>query len=182
MLRPCLLLCVSVLLAFALPPRVIFVATLDDFGYASASFNQASPTWETTTPRMDELARSGVILRRAYCHSFCSPTRSAFLSGRLPVHVQVNNVQPDMPNAGVPSSMTTLPQKLSAAGWSCHGRRKSVFVLCKSAVQVIPLMPCSCRQVGHWGCDICTHAGGARLQLVARLLFSRDRLFHASRL
>ena len=91
--------------AAALSPLVIWVSVLDDFGYSSASFNQApgARTWETATPRMDAQAGAGVILSRAYSHSFCSPSRSAFFSGRLPVHVQQGNVQPDLPNAGVPA-------------------------------------------------------------------------------
>ena len=146
-------------------PRVILVATLDDFGYASASFNQESPTWETSTPHMDALANSGVILRRAYCHTFCSPSRSSFLSGRLPVHVQLGNVQPDMPNAGVPAAMTTLPQKLSAAGWRCHGMRGICRSTCRLLAPPIGSLStrmcnpthslCSRGQVGHR----CSHAG-----------------------
>jgi arylsulfatase B len=100
------------------PPRVIWVTILDDFGHASASFNQAPPKrWEAATPRVDAQAAAGVILARHYVHSFCSPSRASFLSGRLPVHVQQSNVQPDMPNAGVPAAMTTLPEKLAALGW-----------------------------------------------------------------
>lgn len=106
--------------AAAVSPRVIWVTLLDDFGYASASFNQASPRPETLTPRMDAQVASGVRLQRHYVHSFCSPSRSAFFSGRLPVHVQTGNVQPDMPNAGVPAAMTTLPERLSDLGWACH--------------------------------------------------------------
>ena len=104
------------------PPLVIWVSILDDFGYCSASFNRppSERTWETATPRMDAQAAAGVILARAYSHAFCSPSRAAFLSGRLPVHVQQGNVQPDLPWAGVPAAMTTLPQKLRDAGWVAH--------------------------------------------------------------
>jgi arylsulfatase B len=103
-------------------PRLILTVLQDDYGFSSPSFNrppgQAPP--ESHTPSMDALASSGIILSRHYAHSFCSPTRSSFLSGRLPVHVQAENVQPDCPNAGIPAAMTTLPQKLGALGWQCH--------------------------------------------------------------
>ena len=76
-------------------PLVIFTTFLDDFGYASASFNRAENESDgVQTPNLDRMAHSGIILKRHYVHSFCSPTRSSFLSGRLPVHVQTNNVQP----------------------------------------------------------------------------------------
>jgi arylsulfatase I/J len=92
----------------------------DDWGFSTASFNRpasAPPLPEQRTPRLDALASSGVILQRHYAHAFCSPTRSSFLSGRLPMHVQSANVQPDMPNAGIPAAMTTLPEKLAQLGY-----------------------------------------------------------------
>lgn len=105
------------------PPRLILTVLQDDWGFATASFNRPSgfpPLPEQRTPRLDALAASGVILQRHYAHSFCSPTRSSFLSGRLPVHVQAANVQPDEPNAGIPAAMTTLPEKLSQLGFVGH--------------------------------------------------------------
>jgi len=109
--------------AAAAPPKLILTILQDDWGYGSASFNRpadAPPLPEQRTPRLDALAASGVILKRHYAHSFCSPTRSSYLSGRLPVHVQAANVQPDEPNAGVPAAMTTLPEKLTALGFVAH--------------------------------------------------------------
>ena len=102
------------------PPRpaLLITAFIDDFGYASASFNRAPGTAppETLTPHMDALAREGVVLTRYHVHPFCSPSRASFMSGRLPVHVQQTNTQPDRPNAGVPFNMTTLPEFLRLAG------------------------------------------------------------------
>jgi hypothetical protein len=99
-------------------PKVIITAFIDDFGYASASFNRdaARAPPETLTPHLDALARDGVVLRRFYAHPFCSPSRASFMSGRLPLHVQQANTQPDQPNCGVPFNMTTLPEFLRAAG------------------------------------------------------------------
>jgi arylsulfatase B len=102
--------------AAAARPKFILTSFLDDFGYASASFNRdASAPRETLTPHLDALAAEGVILRRYYVHAFCSPSRASFLSGRLPVHVQTTNTQPDQPNCGIPFNMTTLPEFLRAA-------------------------------------------------------------------
>jgi arylsulfatase A-like enzyme len=99
-------------------PKVILTVLLDDFGYASASFNRdpATAPPETRTPHLDALARDGLVLRRHYVHPFCSPSRASFLSGRLPVHVQQTNAQPDQPNCGIPYAMSTLPELLRAAG------------------------------------------------------------------
>ena len=43
------------------------------------------------TPNIDALVEDGVILDRHYVYKFCSPTRSSFLSGRLPYHVNEAN-------------------------------------------------------------------------------------------
>ena len=104
-------------------PSLVLSVLQDDWGFATASFNRRSddpPLPEQRTPRLDALAAQGVILDRHYAHAFCSPTRASFLSGRLPVHVQTNNVQPDMPNAGIPAAMTTLPEKLASMGFTSH--------------------------------------------------------------
>ena len=55
----------------------------------------------------------------ADAYKFCSPSRCSLLSGRLPIHVNTNN-DADLPRAGIPEAMTTLPEKLSAAGYDCH--------------------------------------------------------------
>ena len=57
--------------------------------------------------------------RFADVYKYCSPTRSSFLSGRLPMHVNQNNACNDALSAsGIDLRMTLLPQKLKEAGWS----------------------------------------------------------------
>ena len=53
----------------------------------------------------------GLILGRHYVHYTCTPTRSSFQSGRLPVHVQLTLDDPDNPSAGIPRNMTCLGNK-----------------------------------------------------------------------
>ncbi len=58
--------------------------------------------------------RSGIILDRHYVFRFCSPTRSAFQTGRNPIHVNVVNDDIGSVNlshpitgfAGIPRNMT----------------------------------------------------------------------------
>eukprot|EP00937_MAST-01D_sp_MAST-1D-sp2_P002111 g2111.t1 len=71
------------------------------------------------TPNIDALAMSeGFELRRMYAYRFCSPTRSALMSGRTPYRVnQKNNAQWGWPNASVHPRMKLLPQKLQEAGY-----------------------------------------------------------------
>ena len=61
----------------------------------------ASPLGEPLTPNIDSLAKQGALLKHHYTFKFCSPTRSSFLSGRLPLHVNQQNHPPEMPGGGV---------------------------------------------------------------------------------
>ena len=45
----------------------------------------------TQTPALDALVAEGIELTRFYAFKYCSPSRSAFISGRNPIHVNVVN-------------------------------------------------------------------------------------------
>ena len=49
--------------------------------------------WDMQTPHMDFMVSEGIQLTGFYSFKYCSPTRSAFLSGRNPIHVNVVNGQ-----------------------------------------------------------------------------------------
>eukprot|EP01079_Euglenida_sp_SAG-EU17-18_P004395 gene4395-798_t len=103
------------------PPKAIIMMLGDDYGYANVGFahgplKQGNP--EMRTPHMDELATGGVVLERHYTFKYCSPTRSSLMSGRLPTHVNQNNVNNDiLAGSGVDLRMTMLPQKMKQAGY-----------------------------------------------------------------
>ena len=58
------------------------------------------------------------VLTNNYVHFTCTPSRSAFLTGRLPVHVQQTLANPDVQNSGIPRNMTALPARLKEAGYN----------------------------------------------------------------
>lgn len=68
------------------PPNVVMVVA-DDLGWFNAGFTQQPSSPSTTAPRLQELAAGGAMLGRLYSFHYCSPARSAVLTGRLPVHV-----------------------------------------------------------------------------------------------
>ena len=96
------------------PPHLIYILA-DDYGWANVGFHAA----DMITPNIDRLATTeGFELRRMYAYRFCSPTRSALLSGRTPYRVnQKNSAQWGWTNASVHPSMKLLPQKLQEAGY-----------------------------------------------------------------
>jgi arylsulfatase A-like enzyme len=56
-----------------------------------------------------------VVLDRFYVYQYCSPTRSSFLSGRLPIHVNTEN-RPSKEPGGVDIRMTAVSEQLADAG------------------------------------------------------------------
>ena len=106
----------------ALPHIVTLLA--DDYGWANVGYHHASK--EVVTPNIDGLKSDGIELTRHYAYRFCSPSRSSFQSGRLPVHVNTANAEPTVRNpddpiggyAGIPVNMSTIASTLKAAGYA----------------------------------------------------------------
>jgi arylsulfatase B len=123
-----LLLCSSALGLAASPPRAIVLMLGDDYGYGNVGFphGPSAGNPESRTPHMDALAMGGIILDRHYVFKYCSPTRSSLMSGRLPPHVNQNNLCNNIEStSGVDLRFTLLPQKMKAANFSTHFIGKS---------------------------------------------------------
>ena len=101
------------------PPTVIFNVIIDDLGFANVAWRSPNPP-ENGTPRLAALQAAGVSLERQYNHFTCTPSRSSFMSGRLPVHVQTTLANPDVQTAGLPVNMTALPLVLARAKYAAH--------------------------------------------------------------
>ena len=77
------------------PPNII-MALGDDTGWHGVGWHQsaacqADPMCAMKTPIMDSLVKEGIELDQHYTYLFCSPTRSALMTGRLPIHVNQEN-------------------------------------------------------------------------------------------
>ena len=110
------------LTAGARPPNVIFILT-DDQGWGDAKF--AGHPY-VKTPNLDRLAKEGTWLRQFYvAATVCSPSRAAFLTGRVPARFAIHghfadhasNAARSMPNWLDPE-VTTLPDLLKQAGYA----------------------------------------------------------------
>ena len=106
--------------AAALPasaPKFVLHVIVDDLGWGDVSWhNTSSP--EVVTPRLHALAtQEGTVLDRFYVHQMCTPSRSSFMSGRLPMHVQNGLPNPEDSICGVPFNMTGLGVHMKAAGY-----------------------------------------------------------------
>ena len=108
-------------------PHLVFML-VDDWGWANVGYHRNPPTREVVTPNIDDLVKEGLELDQHYAYKFCSPSRSCLMSGRLPIHVNDQNAEPNVYNpndpisgyAGIPRNMTGLATKLKKAGYATH--------------------------------------------------------------
>ena len=63
------------------PPHILFVVA-DDLGWSDVGFHGS----KIQTPNIDKLASEGVVLDNYYVLPMCTPTRSALMTGRYPIH------------------------------------------------------------------------------------------------
>jgi len=101
------------------PPH-IFVVIVDDFGWGEVGYHRETPTPEVVTPTIDALVKSGIDLNRHYVHMMCTPTRSSFLSGRIPAHVLTQLAGPCDKNGAIPRNMTGIAAVLKKGGYETH--------------------------------------------------------------
>ena len=105
------------------PPNILHIL-VDDMGWNEVEYHQPKGIDEVKTPNIDSLRQNGLELDRFYTHKICSPSRSSIQSGRDPVHVNVQNVHPEVVNSddelggfqGMPLNMTTMAQVLKSTG------------------------------------------------------------------
>ncbi len=98
-------------------PNIVFMLA-DDLGYADLSCYGRN----FSTPRLDSLARDGVLLTQAYASSpVCSPTRVALITGREPGRLRVGLDEPlafdHEEKIGLPTDIPTLPAQLRKLGY-----------------------------------------------------------------
>ncbi|XP_076455941.1 arylsulfatase B-like [Babylonia areolata] len=97
-------------------PHIVFIIA-DDLGWGDVGFHGS----EISTPNIDALAYSGIILNKYYVSPICSPTRSAIMTGRHPIHtgMQVGVIGGATPY-GLPLNETTMAQHLQTLGYRRH--------------------------------------------------------------
>ena len=92
------------------PPNIVFIL-VDDLGWGDLGYLGS----EIKTPRIDQLAASGVRLDRNYVFPICSPTRAALLTGMNPIAYGVDG--PMEHNAMLTPELKLMPEFLRNGGY-----------------------------------------------------------------
>ncbi len=95
----------------------IVVIMADNLGWGELGCYGGGALRGAPTPRIDALARQGMMLQNFNVESDCVPTRSAFMTGRHPIRTgALQSVPPNLPQ-GISPWEITLPQQLKARGY-----------------------------------------------------------------
>ena len=110
-------------------PHILLIL-IDDLGWANVGYHREDPNVASIrTPTIDRLAtEEGLQLDQHYAHLACGPSRASLMSGRLPVHVNIDNGEPTLWNPlnevagyqGIPPAMTGIAQKLKEGNYATH--------------------------------------------------------------
>ena len=111
----------------ATKPHIVFMM-VDDWGWADVGYHLNFSTKEVVTPNIDNLVKEGLQLNQQYVFNWCSPSRSSFVSGRVPIHVNDEGTDdksynPNDPVSGfngIPRNMTGIGTKMKEGGYATH--------------------------------------------------------------
>lgn len=97
----------------------ILILIADDLGWGEPGAYAGGEAIGAATPNIDRLAREGLKLTSAYSQPTCTPTRSALVTGRLPVRTGLFRpiLAGDKLTANPWESETSIGTILSAAGY-----------------------------------------------------------------
>ena len=100
-------------------PNIVWLV-VDDMGYGDPGAFGGGAAVGAATPNMDRLAREGLKLTSTYSQPTCTPTRSAILTGRLPVRTGLTRpiLAGDKITKNPWADEMSLPKLLGEAGYT----------------------------------------------------------------
>lgn len=99
------------------PPNILYVL-IDDVSFGLMGNRAMNYVAGFDTPNINEFAEESLSLMRMYTEPSCTPTRTAFLTGRHPVRAGQEEVKVALVGEGLSSEEVTLPEVLKQAGYN----------------------------------------------------------------
>ncbi len=99
------------------PPNIVYILW-DDTAFGAVGFPGLQKNFGYETPQLNKMAEEGINFTRMYSEPACTPTRAAFLTGRLPVRHGMGVVGMPHEYSGLRADEVTIAEVLSEAGYA----------------------------------------------------------------
>jgi len=99
------------------PPNIIYIL-IDDMGFGGMGIPELNAIRGYNTPSINKLADESMRFARMYTEPSCTPTRAAFMTGRLAVRVGMAETTVDIDGSGLAGKEVTLAEVLSDSGYN----------------------------------------------------------------
>jgi arylsulfatase A-like enzyme len=98
-------------------PNILYVL-IDDVSFGLMGNRAMNYVTGINTSNINDFASAGLSLMRMYTEPSCTPTRTAFLTGRHPVRTGVEEVKVTLVGEGLSAEEMTIAEILNRAGYS----------------------------------------------------------------
>jgi len=99
------------------PPNIIYIL-VDDMGFGDMGIPELNAIRGYKTPAINKFADESMRFARMYTEPSCTPTRAAFMTGRLAMRVGMADTTVDIDGSGLAAKEVTLAELLSDAGYN----------------------------------------------------------------
>ena len=98
-------------------PNILYVL-IDDVSFGMMGNPALNFVTGVETPNINDFAAEGLSLMRMYTEPSCTPTRTAFMTGRHPVRTGLEEVKVALVGEGLAAEEVTIAEVLSKAGYN----------------------------------------------------------------
>ena len=99
------------------PPNLLYIL-IDDLGFGDMGIPELNAIRGYKTPQINKLADQSMRFARMYTEPSCTPTRAAFMTGRLAVRSGMAETTVDIDGSGLAGKEVTLAEILSDSGYN----------------------------------------------------------------